>query len=111
MSTLRRKGARVNGVIMCDPSPEAEWLRDHGYMQMFHLVYGIESGIPMCCIVYFLQREDRNARTLRYHYDEQRKCECYYVHCEECAKTCKRPYAPALQPVAIGYPVPPAPAD
>lgn len=76
---------RKHGVILCKPSTEAVWLRDHGYMAHYHLLYGVESGIPMCCVVEFVRDWHVHWMNL-----PRQDCQCRYRHCEECRGKCER---------------------
>jgi hypothetical protein len=41
--------------LSCSPSPLAAHFRDNGAKPLFHLLYGIESGIPLCCVLAYVR--------------------------------------------------------
>lgn len=58
--------------------------------KLYHLINGIRSGIPFCCVWFFVNRQDVEGLALKLHYARGGtrgnwiKDTCNYVRCDKC---------------------------
>jgi hypothetical protein len=75
-------------VKQCRPSGFAKLFQDTSYGWIFDLVFGLESGIPLCCVLYYCYdnivvgdgRNGVRAGCVAWGSD------CTFTHCPSCRK-------------------------
>lgn len=84
---------RLWGVIMnrkvrsCKPCNFAKWCWAKGYKSTYHIIYGLQSRIPICCLVEWVIRSKlgQNDQAIRSGCIPS-GCEAGFVHCGICIK-------------------------